>query len=382
MKAHHSLLLLSILVILALLPGTAAADGVTDPPLPLCLPGVYDQTPTDCLPLGPSGYLTRLNTRHLQLPVEPLPAYKPAYTKEELPFTYARVRDHVALRIFGSPEEAIIGENVRQSQRAGLVYMSYDDSREVNGKRYYMIEPGAWVRPDEVNGTVFPPTEVGLEFYGTPKNYFGFTLYPIESQLAPGGEQSGIFYERYAAVQVYDWQEANGDMWLMIGPDEWLAGSTVGVIYPNDTPPEGVTNGRWIEINLYEQTIAVYQDNHLVYAALTSTGQTGWWTQPGLFQIYQKEEATNMRGSFEADFSDYYFLEDVPWAMYFDELRALHGAYWHNAFGQPRSHGCANLTPGDAKWLFDWAEIGDYVYVWDPSGATPTDPSYYGEGGA
>ena len=156
----------------------------------------------------------------------------------------------------------------------------------------------------------------------------------------------------------------------------------MGVVYPNNTPPAGVTTRRWIEINLYEQTLAVYENNQLRYAALTSTGQAGWWTRPGLFQIYEKDESTSMRGAFEADFSDYYFLEDVPWTMYFDELRALHGAYWHKDFGQPRSHGCANLAPGDAYWLYNWAQLGDYVYVWDPSGATPTDPSLYTEGGA
>ena len=89
-----------------------------------------------------------------------------------------------------------------------------------------------------------------------------------------------------------------------------------------------------------------------------------------------------MSGSFEADRSDYYYLEDVPWTMYFDDKRALHGAYWRAWFGYPGTHGCVNFSIGDAKWLYDWANVGDYVYVWDPSGETPTDPSFYGAGGA
>jgi lipoprotein-anchoring transpeptidase ErfK/SrfK len=89
-----------------------------------------------------------------------------------------------------------------------------------------------------------------------------------------------------------------------------------------------------------------------------------------------------MRGAFTADRSDYYYLEDVPWTMYFDQARALHGAYWHNGFGVATSRGCVNLSPGDAQWLFHWAEEGDWVYVWDPSGETPTDPALYGAGGA
>ena len=50
-------------------------------------------------------------------------------------------------------------------------------------------------------------------------------------------------------------------------------------------------------------------------------------------------------------------------------------------FGSELSHGCINLSVGDSHWLYDWADVGDYVYVWDPSGLTPTDPAFY-EGSA
>jgi lipoprotein-anchoring transpeptidase ErfK/SrfK len=67
--------------------------------------------------------------------------------------------------------------------------------------------------------------------------------------------------------------------------------------------------------------------------------------------------------------------------MYFDEARALHGAYWRAKMGYPQSHGCVNLAVGDARWVYEWAQDSDWVYVWDPSGETPTDPSVYGSGG-
>jgi len=53
-------------------------------------------------------------------------------------------------------------------------------------------------------------------------------------------------------------------------------------------------------------------------------------------------------------FEDYYFLEDVPWSMYFSSAYALHGAYWHDRFGIRHSHGCVNISLTDAKWLFEW----------------------------
>ena len=144
--------------------------------------------------------------------------------------------------------------------------------------------------------------------------------------------------------------------------------------------PEDQTT--WIEVNLAEQTLSVYDQGRLVFATLVATGREGSWTRPGLFQIYKKVEAETMRGTTEADRSDFYYLEDVPWTMYFDQARALHGTFWHNRFGWPQSRGCVNLSPGDANWLFQWAVDGDWVYIWDPTGQTPTDPSYYGSGGA
>jgi lipoprotein-anchoring transpeptidase ErfK/SrfK len=78
----------------------------------------------------------------------------------------------------------------------------------------------------------------------------------------------------------------------------------------------------------------------------------------------------------------FYYLEDVPWVLYFDQARALHGTYWHNQFGTTNSRGCVNLSVTDARWFFEFAEEGSWVHVWDPSGETPTDPGLYGAGGA
>jgi lipoprotein-anchoring transpeptidase ErfK/SrfK len=146
---------------------------------------------------------------------------------------------------------------------------------------------------------------------------------------------------------------------------------------PHTTAPPGVTGNRWIEVNLAEQTVTVYDNNRLIFATMASTGVDHFWTRPGLFQIQKKLEETTMANSVQDDF---YYLEDVPWTMYFDEGRALHGAYWHNRFGYRFSHGCVNLSPGDAHWLFNWAHEGEYVYVYDPSGQTPTDPALFGTG--
>jgi len=207
----------------------------------------------------------------------------------------------------------------------------------------------------------------------------------VETKRTPGvdiEDFTGRTLYNHDLVWVYDEAEANGMDWYRVGPDEWVPANVIARVIPNTTPPEGVDSDRWIEVNLHEQTVAVYDNYELVFATLIASGLDPFWTRPGLFQIYDKLDTTPMRGSFEADRSDAYYLEDVPWTMYFDEARAFHGAYWRANLGFPQSHGCVNMSIGDSRWLFDWAEVGDWVYVWDPSGKTPIDEEFYGEGGA
>jgi hypothetical protein len=235
------------------------------------------------------------------------------------------------------------------------------------------------------------PLFQGITFTHTPLQSFGWILTylnptgAVETKRTPGAavqDYTGHFLNNHEIVSVYGAEKVGEEEWYMVGPGEWVHQNVVARVIPNRNPPQGVSGQRWIEVNLFEQTIAVYDGGQLVFATLIASGLEPFWTRPGTFQIFSKLETTPMRGAFEADRSDAYYLEDVPWTMYFDEARALHGAYWRANLGFPQSHGCVNLSVGDSRWLFDWAKEGDYVYVWDPSGKTPTDDEFYGSGGA
>jgi hypothetical protein len=111
---------------------------------------------------------------------------------------------------------------------------------------------------------------------------------------------------------------------------------------------------RWIAVSLENQTLVAYEGDRPVYATLVSTGKEGHETPTGIFRIQSKHVSATMDG--EAIGSDEaYSIEDVPWVMYFSGSVALHAAFWHEKFGRVRSHGCVNLAPLDARWLFDWA---------------------------
>lgn len=123
--------------------------------------------------------------------------------------------------------------------------------------------------------------------------------------------------------------------------------------------PETVA-ARWILVDLSDQTVTAYQGVQPVFSTKASTGLPRTPTVQGEFNIYVKYESTRMVGGYGRD---YYNLPNVPHTMYFYEGYALHGAYWHNNFGYPMSHGCVNLSLPDAKQFYDWATVGTRVVV-------------------
>ncbi|TAK11744.1 MAG: murein L,D-transpeptidase [Anaerolineae bacterium] len=377
-----SILVLALTLALTATPASAAAADSAPPGV--CLPDIYTEPPADCDLAGPAASLSELAAMGLTYPRRPLPAARIDPALGTLPYFYLKVQDGPT-KVFDSLGAAVEGKIAKRVVEPGFRYFTYIDFADVDGKRYYLIAPGEWVRRDQVSPNPAISQFSGLAFQATPRNPFGWFLWPIQSQRAPGtagAAQPLNWYAKQEVFQFYERLDLDGLVWYRIGPEEWVESRGTAVVYPNAAAPEGVPSGRWIDVDLDQQTIAVYDNNRLVFATLVSTGVPGWWTRPGLFQIYEKHETTYMTGAFEADRSDFYYLEDVPYTMYFDQARAFHGAYWHDYFGIEQSHGCANLSAADSRWLFDWAQIGDYVYVHDRTGQTPTDPSLYGEGGA
>jgi hypothetical protein len=360
-------------------------------PVILCLPGVYLYDPGECTPAGPSNYLNQLASEGISLPLPPLPASPADPALANIDVQYGEVITPNA-PIYATLEEAIQGVKKQAVNKLSgdTVYISYTQEESLNGKRAYMIDNGQWIKGADISRIGALPRFQGAIFSRTPTNAFGWVLSyfapsaQIETKRTPGpqgDDYSGHFLNLYDIVPVFTEEKIGEETWYMVGPDEWVPQKYVARVIPNSTPPKGVDGDRWIEINLHDQTLAVYQNRQLVFATVIASGLEPFWTQPGLFQIYEKHDLTLMRGAFESDGTNGYYLEDVPWTMYYDQARALHGAYWRAKMGFPQSHGCVNLAVGDAHWLFDWANIGDWVYVWDPSGKTPTDPGLYGSGG-
>jgi lipoprotein-anchoring transpeptidase ErfK/SrfK len=123
----------------------------------------------------------------------------------------------------------------------------------------------------------------------------------------------------------------------------------------SNAPADGM---RRITINLTEQTLTAWQGDVVVMHTKVSTGRPATPTVKGRYQIRTKVPVQRMRGPG-------YNLPNVPSVMYFFRGYAIHGAYWHNNFGQRMSYGCVNMRLDEAAALYEWASIGTEVYVHD-----------------
>ena len=376
-KRLRLLLIIIPAIILFGLPENASAAGFEDDYLPLCLPGQFFDPSQDCNPYGPTAYLLEMAEVGFTFPEPPLPIHQPDPTLGEVDFWYAYVLPERA-PIYRTLTDAIERNSSAIIQRTtyGFTYVSISQTRSSGGESYYFNGVG-WLRGDHLLFTEVPKFQ-GVEILQTPEHDFGWILSTfapdgkVQTKRTPGDEvddYTGHFLEHQEMVQIYDITTVGDWDWYMVGPEEWLIQKTVAMVSPRSNPPEGKDWSRWIEVNLYEQTLAVYEENQLIFATMIASGKAPFFTYPGIFTIEEKLDLTGMRYLGGEDVS--YNLEDVPWTMYFDQDRAFHGAYWRASLGYPQSHGCVNLSVGDSHWLYNWANVGDPVYVYDPSGKTP-----------
>jgi len=132
---------------------------------------------------------------------------------------------------------------------------------------------------------------------------------------------------------------------------------------------------KWIEVSLSGQWVKCYEAGTVVFTAQVSTGTEfehgAYWTPPGAYTTFRKRGSRHMAAG---NLATGYDLPGVPWVSYITpEGISFHGTYWHNDFGTPRSHGCINLTPAAAKWVYRWTHPvvpGDLDELWTEGGTS------------
>jgi len=346
----------------------------------LCTVEMQMENPDLCAAEGPASQRVDYWQKGL-LPQRGIPALPQDPALALLDRGYGRVGGDTELAFYASVDDAISGRK-HHSLIKGFVYVSITQVITQDGSTFYRTGEGWIVRGDEVTPISTSNQFSGLVLTANPDRPFGWVipyggLYPAR---APGGpmDQAAPYYRRYTPVQIFDTFKTEKETWYMIGINQWVLQTQVGVVFPDVARPAEIPAGvKWISVNLFEQTLSAFDGDRMVLATLTASGTPGFWTRPGVFHVKKKYEMQTMSGAFEPDKSDYYYVGDVPWVMYYDRDRAIHGEYWHNNLGARHSHGCVNVPVADGRWLFDWAPEGTWVYVFDPSGKTPTDEASY-----
>lgn len=138
-----------------------------------------------------------------------------------------------------------------------------------------------------------------------------------------------------------------------IGEEEWVSGPLLRYAIEREPPKDILPDEPWVDINLSQQVLVAYRGVNPLYVTLISSGKLDP-TPRGLFRIYLKFSETSMGSEMGDDRP--YLIENVPWTQFFQAGIALHCAFWHNGFGHPRSRGCVNLAPIDARTIFQFAQ--------------------------
>ncbi len=243
-------------------------------------------------------------------------------------------------------------------------YVAIDKTFRWNERLWYKTTKGLVAPADrfwQVAGSKFQGIELEAKKYELPVGFVygsakSATLYELDSddKLKPDGT-----VERMSAVNLTGKQRKIGkNNYHETADGLWIKEYQVRVATAVQ-PPEGIgPRERWIDINVSTQTLVAYAGQKPVYATMVSSGKESkvkdqdHRTPRGEWRIREKHVATTMDGNGSAAGDLPYSIEDVPFVAYFHRSYAVHAAFWHRNYGVRMSHGCVNLSPLDAKWVF------------------------------
>jgi hypothetical protein len=306
------------------------------------------------------GFLVRTKPPKLDL------HYRLPDTSRLLPFSYAKVKRDGVARLFRPPTEAedkqiaALGDEddlpeVVDKLMKGAYFLALDETVDHGGKTYYRTVRGRHVLEEELDPRDPPPMR-GELLQGAKSLPLAFVydkdrpVYRLRrGELVVVGRA-----EKHARFRVRRTVEHGGKRYVQ-GPGGLLVARTAVRVARAIHRPAAIPAGRrWIHVDLARQTLVAYEGQRPVLATVVSSGKEGFTPPLGTFRIHKKYISTTMNGP-DPDVG-WYEVEEVPWTMYYFESYALHGTYWHDEFGKPRSHGCTNIAPEDARWLFYWTD--------------------------
>jgi hypothetical protein len=223
---------------------------------------------------------------------------------------------------------------------------------DVAGVRYWRTSQGDLIAASSIV-QISPSTFKGIALDGELPAWVrtrGDPHKPAKTRATPDprGDVVGALAPRTIVTIL---EESDDGRFARINDAEWVARADLRVAALAAPPPGAGSDDRWFDIDLDDQILVAYEGERPVYATLVSTGKWRHETPAAIARVASKHERAHMVSEKDEPYS----VADVPWTMYYDGNFALHTSYWHDGFGAPRSHGCINLAPRDARLLFRWS---------------------------
>lgn len=280
-----------------------------------------------------------------------------------LPYDYVLTRGD-NLPLYASAADALAGKPARTLASGSNLAVAR--SLDVGGVPYIETVDGMLVAKQSVGWLGQGSEWSGVPLLPQPGGptagpAFAWTLRdktPVYAEADRKSTQLGVLPLRARVALLEESGEADPDRYWQIADGQWIQASHLAEVMITE-PPDGVLgdahvrlgHDQWIDVDLGEQVVVAYRGRVPVYATLVSSGK-GSPTPRGNYPIWAKVASMTMANQ---DYEDKpYMVEHVPWVLLFQGHNALHGAYWHDRFGNRRSHGCVNLAPRDARWFFEW----------------------------
>ncbi|MEI9940011.1 MAG: L,D-transpeptidase family protein [Pseudomonadota bacterium] len=245
-------------------------------------------------------------------------------------------------------------------------YVAVDKTFRWNNRSWYKTTRGLVTPSDrfwQTTGSKFKGVELTSDWKLPMGFVFGANKSISSYSIDGDAIKPAKTYEHFAPVQLTGKeQEFHGTKYAETGDGSWVKRAQIRSTSPGPLPVDLKPNERWIDVNLSTQTVVAFEGDKAIYATLISSGRESkikdkdHRTPTGEWRIREKHITTTMDGDGSAAGDLPYSIEDVPYVMYFFRSYATHGAFWHSNFGSQMSHGCVNLSPLDAKYLFFFAD--------------------------
>ncbi len=293
----------------------------------------------------------------------------PAKVDVGLPYQYARVITKRAPRYYRIPTLQEEKQARRAMEKKGptpeavssimdgdyFLALAETETREADGAAFYRTVRKRYVREDDLelrNPEVVRGEKLGKDGWKLPIAIVYGEDRPLFERRKGALHNAGVAKKHARFVVKEEFRD--GGQAYVAGPDGIVLRDEVRIVRSVKRPSGVPADTKWVHVDLSEQTLVAYEGDRPVYATVISSGKEGYEPPTGTFQVQQKYISTTMNATDPID--GFYEVEEVPWTLYYHRGYALHGAYWHTDFGKVRSHGCTNIAPVDARWLYYWSD--------------------------